>query len=245
MASIFRRTYKRPIPPGSEIVTRKGQRVARWKDKRGRTKSAPLADDGKQIVLEYRTWYIEYEGEGGRRIRVRGYTDREATEQLARDKEKLAERIQSGAVTVDLDRRGMETAEAVAAWTADLVRRGKSEGYVYNMRHYVTRMAEACDWPTLGSIRSDTLIAWLADLQSGARHISGQVDTLAPSTLNLYLNSAQALIRWCMAQRPPWMPSNPLEGVAKCGKGANPAGRSGRSSWTNWRDSNGHRANGG
>jgi integrase len=219
MASIFRRTYKRPIPDGAEIVTRKGAKYARWKDKRGRTKSAPLAEDGKQIVLQYRQWYIEYEGEGGRRVRVKGYTDREATEQLARDKVKLAERIQSGAVTVDMNRLGMETSEAIAAWTADLVRRGKSAGYVYNIRLYVTRMAEACDWPTLGSIRSDSLIAWLADLQSGARHISGQVKTLAPTTLNLYLDSAQALIRWCMAQRPPWMPQNPLEGVAKCGKG--------------------------
>jgi hypothetical protein len=114
MASIFRRTYKRPIPSGAEIVTRKGQRFARWKDKRGRTKSAPLDEAGEQIVLEYRQWYIEYEGANG---------------------------------------EGMELAEAVAAWTADLERRGKSRAYIYNMRLLMTRMADACRWPTLGSIR--------------------------------------------------------------------------------------------
>jgi hypothetical protein len=54
MASIYRRTYKRPIPDGAEIVTRKGKRLARWKDKHGHTKSAPLAEDGRQIVLERR-----------------------------------------------------------------------------------------------------------------------------------------------------------------------------------------------
>jgi hypothetical protein len=54
MASIFKRSYKRPIPPGAEIVTRRGDKYARWKDRRGRTKSAPLAEDGRQIVLEYR-----------------------------------------------------------------------------------------------------------------------------------------------------------------------------------------------
>ena len=70
MASIFRRTYKRPIPPSTEILTRKGKRIARWKDKRNRTRTAPLDATGKQIVLEYREWYIAYEGAGGRRVMI-------------------------------------------------------------------------------------------------------------------------------------------------------------------------------
>jgi hypothetical protein len=86
MASVYRRTYKRPIPANAEIVTRKGQKVARWKDTRGRTKSAPLSDDGESIVLERRCWYIAYEGANGRRITIKGYTDREASETLGREK---------------------------------------------------------------------------------------------------------------------------------------------------------------
>ena len=70
IASIFRRTYKRPIPPSTEILTRKGKRIARWKDKRNRTRTAPLDATGKQIVLEYREWYIAYEGAGGRRVMI-------------------------------------------------------------------------------------------------------------------------------------------------------------------------------
>jgi hypothetical protein len=42
MASIFRPTYKRPVPTVTQIVTRKCVRMARWKDKRGRTQTAPL-----------------------------------------------------------------------------------------------------------------------------------------------------------------------------------------------------------
>jgi hypothetical protein len=56
MASIFRRTYKRPIPDGDEILTRKGQRIARWKGRHNRTRTVPLDSAGKQIVLQYRGW---------------------------------------------------------------------------------------------------------------------------------------------------------------------------------------------
>ena len=72
MAHLRKTPYTKPIPPGAEIVTRKGEKYARWKDSRGRTKSAPLDKDSKQIILEYRQWYIEYEGPDGRRIRVKG-----------------------------------------------------------------------------------------------------------------------------------------------------------------------------
>jgi hypothetical protein len=41
---------------------------------------------------------------------VKGCPGREATEELARNKEKLAARVQVGCVTVDRDRAGMATA---------------------------------------------------------------------------------------------------------------------------------------
>lgn len=225
MASIFRQTYKRPVPEGAEIVARKGERLARWKDKRGRTKTAPLSEDGSQIVLQYRCWYIAYEGVNGRRITVKGFTDRTATEQLARDKVKLAERIRSGAVQVDMNRLSMATSEAALAWIADLERRGKSRSYIYNMKLLLTRMSEACRWPTLGSIRSDSLIAWLADLQAGRAQLpcqegrrkrGGGERTLSARSLNQYLETAQTFIKWCRAQRPlPWIQEDPLAGIEK------------------------------
>jgi hypothetical protein len=90
MASVFRQTYKRPVPPGADIITRKGERLARWKDRRGRTQTAPLSEDGRQVVLEYRCWYIAYQDHTGKRVVEKGYTDRQATEQRARDLERGA-----------------------------------------------------------------------------------------------------------------------------------------------------------
>ena len=218
MASIFRRTYKRPIPQGAEIVTLKGRKAARWKTPRGRTRTAPLSPDGKRIVLQYRCWYIAYDGAEGRRIMVKGFTDRAATEELARDKVRLAERIRSGCVQVDLDRSRMDLDDAVEAWTDDLRRRGRSEDYVYNMDLLMTRMGEAFRWPTLEAIRSDSLQSWLADLQSGRAKLPCRKErgpaTLSGRSLNQYLETARAFINWCCSQRPlPWLPSNPLAGV--------------------------------
>jgi integrase len=223
MASVFKPTYKRPVPDGADLVTRKGQRFARWKDKKGRTKSAPLSEDGKDIVLEYRCYYVAYEGADGRRITVKGFPDREATEQLARDKEKLAARIKVGLVNVDLDRATMPVGEALEAWVADLRRRGKSRGYVYNMELLVRRMADACRWVTIGGIRSDSLMTWLANLKEGWAALPWQkrrapakgVLGLSARTLNQYLETARAFVNWCCAQSPPWLPGNPLAKVAK------------------------------
>jgi hypothetical protein len=75
MASIFRQTYKRPIPPGATIATRRGKRVAVWTDKRGEARSAPLDPSGTQIVLEYRHWYIAYKDALGQRRVVRSFRE--------------------------------------------------------------------------------------------------------------------------------------------------------------------------
>lgn len=212
MASIYRQTYKRPIPEGAELFTRKSKRFARWKDASGRNKTAPLSEDGASIVLEYRCWYFAYEGAGGRRIVVKGYPDKEATEAMARDQEKLAARIQAGLVTVDLDRASMPIAEALDAWVADLDRRGNSPEYVYRMRLLMNKMTTGCGWSTLASIRSDSLTVWLAKMKEAGLwgNWKNKTGGLSGRSLNQYLETARAFVNWCCAHDPPWLPGNPL-----------------------------------
>jgi hypothetical protein len=35
MGSVFKKTVTRPLPPGAEIIQRKGVRLARWRDASG------------------------------------------------------------------------------------------------------------------------------------------------------------------------------------------------------------------
>jgi hypothetical protein len=42
MGTVYRKTATKPLPEGAETFTRKGNRLARWKDAKGKTRTAPL-----------------------------------------------------------------------------------------------------------------------------------------------------------------------------------------------------------
>ncbi len=50
MGSVFRKKVSRPIPKDAQFVERNGKRVARWKGRNGRSKTAPiiLSKSGKE-----------------------------------------------------------------------------------------------------------------------------------------------------------------------------------------------------
>jgi integrase len=202
MASVYRRTDKRPVPTGAEILTRKGKRFARYTDKRGRTRTYPIdPDDPARMLVERRCWYIAYEDSNGKRCDVKGYTDKEASEKMGRDLEKAAERRRSGLEDAhDPTMPSRLFDDALDAWLDDLRRRGKSKDYVYNMGLLVRRLAVGCGWKTLGSVRSDSLNAWLATQTH-----------LAARSSNQYAESARAFLNWCCGHKPPWLPGNPLD----------------------------------
>lgn len=206
MASVFKMSDRRPVPAGAERFTRAGRRYARFTDGRGRRKTQPVAEDDEGVMLvERRCWYIAYVDGGGARRRVKGFTDKGASEQKGRDLERHAERHRVGLEDdYDTHRASAPLGEALGAWLADLRRRGKSAMYIYNMGLRVGRLAEGCGWRALAGVRSDTLCAWLAK-QAG----------LAPRTLNQYTQSARAFLNWCCAQQPPWLPANPLLKVGR------------------------------
>ncbi len=88
MASVYKPTYTKPIPPDAEIVTRQGRRHARYRDRRSKLRTELLTADGTKLLLEQKKWRIEYTDAQDKRRRVSGYTDRKATEQLASDLER-------------------------------------------------------------------------------------------------------------------------------------------------------------
>ena len=205
-----------PRPPGAEIVTRKGEKLARWKDRRGRTRTAPLSEEGDRVVLEYRSGYIAYEDHTGERVVVQGYTDRQATEQKARDLEKDAARRRAGLVTVDTDKACTPFGEALDAYLADPERLGRDDVYRYNIRKLLEKLARECDWSTLAGVRSDPLTRCLADhAKDGPPGENGkpQWRAKAPRTLNEYVTTAQTFLSWCCGQKPPWLLGNPLDRV--------------------------------
>ena len=52
MGSVYLKTFTKPLPAGAEIFVRKGERFARWKDRKGKARTAPLTvgKDGSERV---------------------------------------------------------------------------------------------------------------------------------------------------------------------------------------------------
>lgn len=206
MASIFRKTYRRPVPPGATIGKKNGVAVARWTDGRGRQRTAPLSEGGACVVLEYAKWSIEYTAADGSRATAPGFKDRRATEARAAELERAADRQRSGLADHDESMAARPIDDAIADWLADLLRQDRTPRYVYYCGLWIRQIAEGCSWACPGSIRSDTLARWLAATER--KHWSAR-------TRNAYLECARSFVGWCLSHRPPWLPGDPLAGLRK------------------------------
>lgn len=91
--------------------------------------------------------------------------------------------------------------EHLKDFVADLESRGRSADYIRKVRSRVNSLIESCGWERLGDVTADSIISW----RSSA--------TLAPRTLNHYLDAAQVLMGWLVSVRR--IPMNPLDGVQK------------------------------
>jgi hypothetical protein len=57
VSNLRRVPYIKPIPAGAQILTRKGEPFARFKDRRGKTVEALLTEDGTRVRLLSKKWY--------------------------------------------------------------------------------------------------------------------------------------------------------------------------------------------
>jgi integrase len=217
MPTLYKKTDRKPIPEGAEIVTRKGVRHARWTDRRGRTRTEPLAEDGTAVLVDRGYWVFDYQGPDGWVKGNKGYTDKEATLALAQRMERDAARAKQGlAPTVDPARAQTPYAEALSAWLDRLLHDNLDDTYVANMRRLVTKMAGGCGWTTLASIRADRAAAWLLDIKrNGVPNQDGVRKPKPPSdrTVDQYLESSRAFLKWCVASG--YLPEDPLASVKK------------------------------
>ena len=68
MGSLRKKTYTKPLPAGAELFERKGQTFARWKDSRGKTRTASVTegkDGSDRIIVESAKWLAKYRDGSG------------------------------------------------------------------------------------------------------------------------------------------------------------------------------------
>jgi len=144
MGTVYRETFTKPLPPGAVIFTRKGERFARWTNRRGRKRTAKVTTptDGKyagtdRVLIKARTFTAKYRNGAGRVCKVAtGCRSADAALAVLAELEKRADRVRCGmlsaAEAATLDHQSTPIAEHVAAYLEHLsTKRGKGPGAPY------------------------------------------------------------------------------------------------------------------
>jgi integrase len=217
VGTVFRKQVTRPLPPGAETFLRKGERLARWKDRKGKTRTAPLTrgkDGNDRIVTESPYFVAKWrDGAGVVRVEATGCRDETAARRVLADLERRAELVRSNVMTAAEaaigDQQGAPLAGHLAAYEAFLNAKGASDVHRDHTGRYLRRLAAECPFGTLADLRREALERWLA-----ARAGEG----MGAKTRNLYRGALVAFCNWCVQTSR--LASNPFNTVAKANEKA-------------------------
>jgi hypothetical protein len=108
MGTVFKKTVTKPLPAGAEVVEQRGRPLARWKDNRKKTRTAPVTqgrDGSTRMVVTVSRWYCRYRDHRGVEVeRPTGCRDEAAARQVLADFERREERVRAGLLTPAEDR---------------------------------------------------------------------------------------------------------------------------------------------
>ena len=142
------------------MLDRKGQRIARWKDRRGKTRTAPVTtgEDGScRIVLESPFFVAKYRDAGGIvREESTGCRDEQAARRVLADLERKAELVKAGVMTTAeatiAKHQGTALNEHFAAFDEHLQAKNVTKSYREELGCYLRRLAAECSFGTLADL---------------------------------------------------------------------------------------------
>ncbi|MGH7192264.1 MAG: tyrosine-type recombinase/integrase, partial [Candidatus Saccharimonadales bacterium] len=194
MGTVYRKTVTRPLPTAAEIITRKGERLARWK-RNGKTRMAKITvgrDGAERIADTAATYTAKYRDGNGVVVEVAtGCRDADAARKILGELERRAELVKAGVVTADenavADHQATPLAEHFAAYLDHLQAKGASKMHRDNVRRQLERLAAECHFGKLVDLERDALEKWLAlQAKSG----------MGARTRNTYLSAAVSFANW-------------------------------------------------
>lgn len=171
-------------------------------------KPTRLLPDGRRVKV--RCWYIAYRDPAtGRRVKVKGYTDRQATVELGRRLERDAARRAEGLPVADGSVLRRPLTELVNEYLADLKRaKSPTRDYLRKLRLTLQRWWKGTGWTILGDVKPATAAAYLA-----ARTAAGK----AARTTGRDHEALAALLNWCV--RMGLLATSPIQHVARTPRG--------------------------
>jgi integrase len=197
VGTVFRKTFTKPLPPGAEVFTRKGERFARWKDRRGKSRTAPLTvgkDGTDRLSVESPYYVAQYrDGSGLLRVVPTGCRDELAARHVLTDLERKAELVRSHVITAAEEAAGrhqdVPLSEHLDAYTAFQRAKHCHPNRVSGDRGRVERVAAALGWQRLADLDGERLTRWLGEQRTAG--------TLTPTNSNEYRRSLVGFANWC------------------------------------------------
>lgn len=206
MASIFKPSYTKPIPPDAEIIHRDGQRFARFEDRTGTRRRVPLTKDGRKLRYQQRKWWIQYTDANGRVCRVAGFADKIATEQRAAQLERAVARCKAGIIDTHDELHAQHLQQPLDAHVeAYRLHLQVMEVSAWHLRETLRRLnaiLSGCNAHFLNDITATHVERWLKLLTDRGT---------AARTRNTYLSSLKAFLNWCVTSGR--LAQNPLQTV--------------------------------
>ncbi len=217
MATVFRKTYTKPLPKGAELFTRRGQRFARWKDAKGKMRTAKVTtgkDDSTRLMMEAGTFTAKYrDGSGVVHETSTGCRSEQAARGVLHDLLTRAERVKSGYLTAEQDRMVDHQAALLSLHVADyldhLKAKAASRKHREDRERYLRRLSVDCGFLKLLDLNRSDLERWLC-----ARADEG----MSARSRNAYRAAAEAFCNWCVQEGR--LADNPIKNVPKANEKA-------------------------
>ena len=208
MASVFKRTAKKPLPAGARVVERKSGPVAEWVDARGNRRTAPLTTDRLGIRVEAATYTVQYMDEHGHPQRVATHCcDHAAAEQLGRELEKRAMQRREGLLDPAQERFAKAArapiAEHAAAHVEHLRAAGNTPKHVRTVERHLRAVFAAAGIGRLPELKSAAVLSAMSAMRNPPP-VEGEGKQKQPASLatcNGHLRSVKGFSRWLWKQR--------------------------------------------
>jgi integrase len=222
MGSIFKKVVTRPLPPGAEFIIRQGVRLARWRDGRGKIRTAPVTtgqDGTDRIRDESSTYFARHRDGSGVVVETStGCRDETAARQVLADLERRAERVRAGLLTPAEDRVADHLATPIADHVNAFIESMESRGVVAmhreNTRRHLECLMQDCGFARLADLKRESLERWLATETQKRRSARSR---------NAHRTALVSFCNWCVAVGR--LSSNPFKGVPKANEAADPRRR--------------------
>ena len=196
MATVFRKTYTKPLPENAEVRRRKGECLARWKDAKGRARTARVTNgrDGSQrIRIEATTFTAKYrDGNGIVLEESTGCRTKDGALAVLKTMLGRSEQVRSGLLTneecVIADHQASPLSTHFEAFLDYKQAAGVTPVRIKTLRQRFEQVSAACHWRKLSDLGGDPLVGWL---------VARVADDMSAGSRNGYREACVVFGNWC------------------------------------------------